>query len=176
MNFVQGEHLFQIEEGLGWLFLYNYLIEIKRNMGQRTTRQQPYNKQTAKLVQDHRTAFNNEQNSHCTASSLRPPMNERCIHSSNNTKSDKQPSNKDSSQIVGPLGGALDSVFDSQVIENELYRHRRRDVNRDVNVEKLLSYLKDEALFTETPHRAHRAFRTSFITKIQSSLGNIWER
>jgi hypothetical protein len=62
------------------------------------------------------------------------------------------------SQIVGPLGEALDSVFDSQVIENELYRHRRRDVNRDVNVEKLLSYLKDEALFTETPDRAHRAF------------------
>jgi hypothetical protein len=82
MNFVQGEHLFQIEEGLGWLFLCNYLIEIKRNMGQSTTRQQPYNKQTAKLVQDHRTAFNNEQNSHCTASSLRPPMNERGIHSS----------------------------------------------------------------------------------------------
>lgn len=52
----------------------------------------------------------------------------------------------------------MNSVFDSQVIENELYRHRRRDVNRDVNVEKLLSYLKDEALFTETPDRAHRAF------------------
>jgi len=51
-------------------------------MGQSTTRQQPYNKQTAKLVQDHRTAFNNEQNSHCTASSLRPSMNERGIHSS----------------------------------------------------------------------------------------------
>jgi hypothetical protein len=59
-----------------------YLIEIKRDMGQSKTRQQPYNKQTAKLVQDHRTAFNNEQNSHCTASSLRPPMNERGIHSS----------------------------------------------------------------------------------------------
>ena len=37
-------------------------------------------------------------------------------------------------QIIGPLGEALDSVFDSKIVENELYRHRRRSENRDKNV------------------------------------------
>ena len=30
------------------------------------------------------------------------------------------------SQIIGPLGDALDNVFDTRIVENELYRHRRR--------------------------------------------------
>ena len=37
-------------------------------------------------------------------------------------------------QIIGPLGEALDSVFDSKIVENELHRHRRRSENRDKNV------------------------------------------
>lgn len=44
------------------------------------------------------------------------------------------------SQIVGPLGESLEVVFDSKVIENELYRHRRRAQNRDKNIVPLISF------------------------------------
>ncbi|CAG2194617.1 unnamed protein product [Mytilus edulis] len=66
------------------------------------------------------------------------------------------------SQIVGPLGEALDSVFDSKVIENELYRHRRRNLDRDLNVSKMITFLGDESLFSQTPGRHHRAFPKYF--------------
>jgi hypothetical protein len=33
------------------------------------------------------------------------------------------------SQIIGPLGEALDNVFDTDVVENAVYRHRRRPKN-----------------------------------------------
>lgn len=48
------------------------------------------------------------------------------------------------SQIVGPLGEALDVVFDSNVVENEIYRHRRRAQNRDGNVIRLIEFLHGE--------------------------------
>ena len=62
------------------------------------------------------------------------------------------------SQIVGPLGEALDNMFDSQIIEHELYRHRRRDANRDKNVGSMITLLKYECLFSEIESRCHRAF------------------
>ena len=46
------------------------------------------------------------------------------------------------SQIIGPLGDALDNVFDTNVVENELYRHRRRAQNRDSNVSRLIELCK----------------------------------
>ncbi|VDI47021.1 Hypothetical predicted protein [Mytilus galloprovincialis] len=62
------------------------------------------------------------------------------------------------SQIIGPLGEALDTVFDSQVVENELYRHRRRSGNRDENVKQLISFLQNDKLFAFTVGRNHKAF------------------
>ncbi|KAH3741064.1 hypothetical protein DPMN_047782 [Dreissena polymorpha] len=62
------------------------------------------------------------------------------------------------SQIIGPLGGALDSVFDSNVIQHEIYRHRYRDCNRDTNVSRIIELLHDEQLFTNVPARYHNAF------------------
>ncbi|VDI05718.1 Hypothetical predicted protein [Mytilus galloprovincialis] len=61
-------------------------------------------------------------------------------------------------QIVGPLGEALDSVFDSQIIEKELYRHRRRESNRDKNVERMITFLQGDDLFSTINGRHHRAF------------------
>ncbi|CAC5386074.1 unnamed protein product [Mytilus coruscus] len=66
------------------------------------------------------------------------------------------------SQIVGPLGEALDSIFDSKVIENELYRHRRRNVDRDLNVSGMITFLSDESLFLRTSGRHQRAFPEYF--------------
>ncbi|CAC5389594.1 unnamed protein product [Mytilus coruscus] len=62
------------------------------------------------------------------------------------------------SQIIGPFGEALDTVFDSQVVENELYRHRRRSGNRDGNVKQLISFLQNDKLFAFTVGRNHKAF------------------
>lgn len=61
-------------------------------------------------------------------------------------------------QIIGPLGEALDSVFDSKIVENELYRHRRRSENRDKNVRQLIALLQKENLFSFIHGRHHRAF------------------
>ncbi|CAC5388947.1 unnamed protein product [Mytilus coruscus] len=61
-------------------------------------------------------------------------------------------------QIVGPLGEALDSVFDSQIIEKELKRHRRRESNRDKNVERMITFLQGDDLFSTINGRHHRAF------------------
>ena len=62
------------------------------------------------------------------------------------------------SQIIGPLGEALDVVFDSKIVENELYRHRRRSENRDKNVAQLIGLIQNENLFSFVPGRHHRAF------------------
>lgn len=62
------------------------------------------------------------------------------------------------SQIVGPLGEALDAVFDSNIIENELYRHRRRNANGDANVDGMISFLQEDSLFKKTAGRYYRAF------------------
>ena len=62
------------------------------------------------------------------------------------------------SQIVGPLGEALDVAFDTKIVENEIYRHRRREQNRDKNVEGLISFLKNDDLFAHIVGRKHRAF------------------
>ena len=62
------------------------------------------------------------------------------------------------SQIVGPLGESLDVVFDSKVIENELYRHRRRAQNRDKNIVQLVSFLQPNDLFSIVCGRHHKAF------------------
>lgn len=62
------------------------------------------------------------------------------------------------SQIVGPLGGALDVVFDLKVVENELYRHWRRSENRDGNVKQLITFLQKVKLFSFTAGRYHIAF------------------
>ena len=62
------------------------------------------------------------------------------------------------SQIIGPLGESLDTVFDAKVIENEIYRHRRRAQNRDQNVAKLISFLQPSELFSLTCGRFHKAF------------------
>ena len=61
-------------------------------------------------------------------------------------------------QIVGPLGESLDVVFDSQVIEHALYRHRRRSQNRDKNVHHLVEFLQEDDLFGLHLGRYHRAF------------------
>ena len=65
---------------------------------------------------------------------------------------------KRSSHIVCPLGESLDVVFDSNVVENALYRHRRRYHDRDKNVQFLIQYLKDDDLFIIKLGRFHRAF------------------
>ena len=44
-------------------------------------------------------------------------------------------------QIVGPFGVSLGVVFDSQVVEHSLYRHRKRSQNRDKNVHHLVEFL-----------------------------------
>ena len=62
------------------------------------------------------------------------------------------------SQIVGPLGEALDEIFDEKVIENEVYRHRRRDHNRDENVRRLIRYLSNDRIFHPVERRCHAAF------------------
>ena len=61
-------------------------------------------------------------------------------------------------QIVGPFGEALDCVFDSNVVENEVYRHRRRAQNRDGNVSRLIEFLQLEDLFVEQVGRYHKGF------------------
>ena len=50
----------------------------------------------------------------------------------------KTSNNQRCRQIVGALGELLDVVFDLQVIEHALYRHRRRSQNRDKNVNHLV--------------------------------------
>lgn len=62
------------------------------------------------------------------------------------------------SQIIGPLGEALDVVFDSNIVENEIYRHRRRTQNRDGNVSTIIKLLYDEELFIHHDARVHSAF------------------
>ena len=62
------------------------------------------------------------------------------------------------SQIIGPLGDALDNVFDTRIVENELYRHRRRAQNRDSNVSRLVGILGKENLFSIIHGRRHSAF------------------
>ena len=62
------------------------------------------------------------------------------------------------SQLIGPLGEALDVVFDANVIEKEIYRHRRRAGNRDANVSRLIEFLDPEQLFADYPGRHHSAF------------------
>ena len=62
------------------------------------------------------------------------------------------------SQIIGPLGDALDKVFDTKIVENELYRHRRRAQNRDNNVLRLMEILSEDKLFSTIPGRRHSAF------------------
>jgi hypothetical protein len=37
-------------------------------------------------------------------------------------------------QIIEPLGEALDSIFDVNIVQQEVYRHRYRAINRDENV------------------------------------------
>lgn len=51
------------------------------------------------------------------------------------------------SQIIGQLGEALDSVFDSNVVENEIYRHRKRPITRDDKVARFVERLEKEELF-----------------------------
>ena len=62
------------------------------------------------------------------------------------------------SQIVGPLGESLDVVFDAKVIENEIYRHRRRAQNRNQNVAKLISLLQPSDLFSVICGRSLKGF------------------
>ncbi|OWF48543.1 Chromatin modification-related protein png2 [Mizuhopecten yessoensis] len=61
-------------------------------------------------------------------------------------------------QIIGPLGESLDEIFDERVIENELYRHRRRAKNRDSNVQKLVNSLLSEDLFKTISGRKFKAY------------------
>lgn len=75
------------------------------------------------------------------------------------------------SQIVGPLGEALDGVFDSKVVENELYRHRRRHEDRDKNVEELISLLSKENLFDFIPGRTHKTFPDFQFTENPRNAG-----
>jgi hypothetical protein len=63
------------------------------------------------------------------------------------------------SQIIGPFGEALDSVFDVNIVENEIYRHRRRTVNRDSNVQNLVEFLQTEKLFEVRSGRFHQGFK-----------------
>ncbi|KAK3102767.1 hypothetical protein FSP39_013804 [Pinctada imbricata] len=62
------------------------------------------------------------------------------------------------SQIVGPLGEALDDIFGEKMVENEIYHHRRRSHNRDANIAKFLTFLKNDQLFQVIPGRQHRGF------------------
>ncbi|XP_060559101.1 uncharacterized protein LOC132719356 [Ruditapes philippinarum] len=62
------------------------------------------------------------------------------------------------SQIIGPLGEALDSIFDVNIVQQEVYRHRYRAVNRDENVLRLIQFLADENIFKIVPGRKHNAF------------------
>ena len=57
-------------------------------------------------------------------------------------------------QIVGPLGEALDVLFDEKVVENEVYRHRRRSQN----VAKFMTFLKGDRPFRRIDGRRHQAF------------------
>ena len=63
-----------------------------------------------------------------------------------------------SNQLIGPLGEALDHVFDSNAVENEIYRYPRRAQNRDSNVSRLIEILKNEELFDYRVGRKHRTF------------------
>lgn len=62
------------------------------------------------------------------------------------------------SQLVGPLGQALDKIYDENLVEKEVYRHRRRHVTRDENVNLFVQLLARDQLFKNTPGRAHKAF------------------
>ena len=61
-------------------------------------------------------------------------------------------------QIVSPLRELLDVVFDSQVIEHALYRHRRRSQNRDKNVTQLIGFLQEEDVSGLHLGRNHKEF------------------
>ena len=69
------------------------------------------------------------------------------------------------SQIVGPLGEALDTIFDERIVEKEVYRHRRRNQNRDTNVQRLVRYLSNDKLFAHVNGRQHRAFPEFTLTE-----------
>ena len=62
------------------------------------------------------------------------------------------------SQLVGPIGEALDAVFDTKIVQNEVYRHRKRSVNREPNVARFLQLLTNEQLFEAREGRHYRAF------------------
>ena len=49
-------------------------------------------------------------------------------------------------------------MFDTRIVENELYRHRRRAQNRDSNVSRLVGILGKENLFSIIHGRRHSAF------------------
>ncbi|KAJ8304619.1 hypothetical protein KUTeg_018202 [Tegillarca granosa] len=51
-------------------------------------------------------------------------------------------------QLVGPLGEALDNIFEINIVEQELYRHRRRECKRDGNIEKFILMMKNEKPIT----------------------------
>lgn len=75
------------------------------------------------------------------------------------------------SQIIGPFGEALDSVFDANVVENEIYRHRKRTVNRDENVARLVEFLEKEKLFDIHAGRSHHAFKYFDFTETPKQAG-----
>lgn len=61
------------------------------------------------------------------------------------------------SQIIETLGDSVDKVFDTDSVENEIYRHRRH-AQKDVIVSRLVEILYEDDLFATIIGRRHSAF------------------
>ena len=75
------------------------------------------------------------------------------------------------SRITGPLGDAPDNVFDTNVEENELYRHRLRAQNRDRYVSRLIELLSKQNIFSIINGHKHTTFPDFLLSETPRQPG-----